>query len=349
MNRVFFILIILLLSTLVVLTLRQNKQEMNATTALAELEVKERPVRIQIVEEKTYLPSLLISGIIEPRKEIKVTAEASGQIVLIKKRDGDKVTKGELIAKVDDRLITARLNLAKANLEKSKKDVERFQKMSEGEAITPQQLEQSRLALVKAESELELLTLQISNTIIRSPITGVISKIYVNEDEFMATGKPVCEIVDIAELKLTVALTEEEIKEIFAGQVVEIIAESSQGQKIYGKVESIAVKANHVLKFNVKIGISNKDNMIKAGTLAQAKFTFKEEEGLLIKKVALVTGSSNPRVFVVNDGQVASRELQVKDLQNDQLVIASGLQPGEQVIIEGQTLVREGDRVRVVN
>ena len=154
---------------------------------------------------------------------------------------------------------------------------------------------------------------------------------------------------DLSDLKLTVALTEEELKKVHQGQLVEILTESIKEKPVFGKVESISVKANRVLKFSVEIEVKNREGLIKAGTLAQAKFTFDEEHGLLIKKVALVTDANTPKVFVVNNGQVASRELEVKNLQNDQLVIASGLQVGEKVIVEGQTLVREGDKVRVVN
>jgi membrane fusion protein (multidrug efflux system) len=201
MKQVSSYIIALSLVAIVVLMLIRNKQEINAQIEFAERKVDAYPVRVVEVELGTLDTKLQLSGILSGSQELMVMAETQGRVKSIFKKEGDWVTKGEIIAQVDDELMNAQLKVTKANLEKANKDLERAKTLSEGDAITRQQLEGLELNAKAAEAKYTVAKKRLADAKIKAPISGYINKMFLKQGGMIGAAVPVCELVNIRSLK----------------------------------------------------------------------------------------------------------------------------------------------------
>jgi membrane fusion protein (multidrug efflux system) len=132
------------------------------------------PVEVAPVLEETLSNSLEASGIFLPAKEMLVISETQGRVVQVYKNKGEWVKEGDLIAKVDDELLSTELEATQANIAKLKKDRERLENLIEGEAVAKNKMEDIELGLLAAEAKAKALKKQIGNTSIKATMTGTL-------------------------------------------------------------------------------------------------------------------------------------------------------------------------------
>ena len=204
MKQVLSYIIALSLVAIVVLMLIRNKQEINAQIEFAEKKVDAYPVRVEEVKLGSLDTKLELSGILSGSHELMVMAETQGRVQSIFKKEGDWVTKGEILAQVDDELMNAQLMVTQANLEKANKDLERAKTLSEGDAITQQQLEGLQLNAKAAEAKYTVAKKHLADARITAPIAGYINKLFLKEGGMIGATVPACELVNTRSLKMSV-------------------------------------------------------------------------------------------------------------------------------------------------
>jgi len=347
MEKVLSYIIALSLVAIVVLMLIRNKQEINAQIEFAEKKVDAYPVKVEEVELGTLDTKLELSGILSGSQELMLMAETQGRVQSIDKNEGDWVKKGEVIAQVDDELMSAQLMVTEANLEKAKKDLERAKALSEGDAITQQQLEGLQLNAKAAEAKYTVAKKRLADAKIKAPISGYINRMFLKEGGMIGATVPVCELVNIRSLKMTVKVDEEDVTKVKPGMEVKI---KSNGSELIGKVVSVGKKADYALQYAVEIAIpENPDDQLKAGMVATAELYFIDEyEGPVIPRSALVGSSKNPRVYVLENDQAQLRSIKISHMSEDMIKVMEGVNNGEKVIVAGQFNLNDGMAVKVI-
>ena len=254
------------------------------------------------------------------------------------------------MVKVDDEVIKANVLTAEANYAQFEKDVDRLTRLSNENAITKRDLEQTTIGLKKAKADLIKAKKALSNTSITAPIDGYINNDYITTGQFLGGGSPICEIVNTNKLKININLTENEVYKIKTGQDVTIHITAFPDKEFSGQIISIAEKADMAMKFNVEIELSNTPDIhLKSGLYAEVILPVKSEKKLLISKSAIVGSMEKPIVYVAKNGKAEKREIICGQSNNDFIEVLHGLSKEDVVIVGGHLNIKNGDDIRIVN
>ena len=164
-------------------------------------------------------------------------------------------------------------------------------------------------------------------------------------------GSPVAEIVNTRKIEIEVALTEFDIGKVFVGQKAEVILSAYPNEKFTGKVSYVSPVADPVSKkFPVKIQLENPNGKIKAGMVAEIKIIIKKEKNVLvIPKSAVFKEGEIEKVYVVENSKVKIKNIKTEIIDENRLKVLEGLSEGEEIIINGNYDLKEGDLVIIEN
>jgi len=351
MKKILSYIITFCLIIIVILMLLRNKKEINAQIAFAEQKVEAYPVKVEEIKYRTLDIRLEVTGILSAAHELMLMAETQGRVQDIYKKEGEWVKKGEAIAQVNNVLMQAELMVTEANYEKAIKDLERAKALNDGGAITQQQLEGLQLNEKAAKAKYTTSKKRVADALIKAPISGYINKLFLKEGGMIGAGVPVCELVNIRSLKISVKVDEYEVVKINKGQEVTIEVPSLKGKQLKGRVVSIGAKADFALQYGIEILVAeNPDERLKAGMVAQTIFSFTDEEaGAVIPRNALVGSMKDPKVYVMHENKAVLKSISIDQVNGDQIKVLEGISEGEQLIVAGLFNLRDGVLVKVIN
>lgn len=348
-SRLIVLVVILLTVSLVAFKLADNKKQFQEDVAFAKRTVDKIPVAVDTVNKGILTENILATGTLEASDVLMLVSETQGKIIKIYKEKGDMVSAGEVIAKVDDEVISANVLTAEANYEQFEKDVERLTRLSNENAVTKRDQEQAIIGMKKARADLINARKALGNTSIKAPISGYINNDFITVGQLLGGGSPVCEIVNNSRLKLNVKVSEREVYRIGNGENVSVHLTVFPDKEFNGRITSIAEKADAAMKFNVEITLVNDAEIpLKSGLYAEAELPIKNTERLIISKASIVGSMESPVVYVASNGKAEKRNLVVGQSNNNQVEVLNGLLAGEQVIVSGQLNLKDGDDINVV-
>ena len=343
-------LIIIALVGLAAYRLNSNKEKVQATTALASQTVSEIPVKVVSPQTGTISKQISATGIISATEELIVLSETQGKVEKIYKNVGDRVQKNQVIVEVDDETIAANVLVAEANFEQQTKDIERLQRLEQGNAISKHDLEQARIGLKKAEADLITARKALRDTKIKAPISGIINKRMVEYGQFVAGGMPICEIVNTSKLKIWVKVPEKDIFKLAKGQPVNVDIPAFPGKTFSGKINSIGEKADNAMKFDAEVVMDNSDGEqhLKAGLFTEVHIPIEASETILVEKTAIVGSMKSPSVFVIDGDKAVKKEIIINESDDKFIEVVSGLKKEDRVVVSGQLNLNDGDRVKII-
>ena len=242
---------------------------------------------------------------------------------------------------------------AEAGYLNAKSDYNRFQNAYTTGGVTKQQLDQAKVALTNADANYRQAKLNVGDTRIKAPISGIINKRFI-EPGSMITAMPATqlfEIVNVNTLKLTVNVNESQVASLKTGTSVDVSSSVYPDQQFKGKIIFIAAKADSSLNFPVEIELSNNvNNDLKAGMYGTALFKSAQQKQSMtvIPRNAFVGSVSSNQVFVVENGKAILKKVTAGRILGDRVEILGGLSDGELVITTGQINLQEGSKVEVI-
>ena len=268
------------------------------------------------------------TGIVEPILTVDLKSKASGEIIELPIEEGDVVSRGKLIAKLDatttkyayDQAV-ADLEVAKKSLSLAVKEANRADELFSRELISELDHENALLAreransdLVRANASLEDAKERLSDTVIKSPIDGIVLQKYVEKGQIIASGISavsggtiIATVADLSRAYVTTAVDEIDIGSIKPGQKAAIIAESYPDREFMGEVQRIHPQARveqNVTTFDVTIEVDNSEGLLMSGMNASVEITAGfVENALLIPREALTDMRAIARMMGGNGGQ----------------------------------------------
>ncbi len=352
-SRILIPVILLLgLGYLVYAQLSENKAIIDQRTAPRKEVVLNMPVTVHRADVSTYRDSLVINGTFEAKKELDVIAESAGRITQLPVREGQRIGRGAVIARIDDSSIRAQLDMINAQLEKSKNDVASFERLLKAGAVSEQQYEEVKLGQKNIEANLAAVTQQLEYTTLINPMAGVIKTVPVEEGSFVSPGTVVATIVDITSLKMVIQVPEKEVVKLKTGQKVSIITDVYPDKIFRGTITLIAVQADAARKFNVEIELPvSSAYPLKPGMFGTVKVNTSDKpvESVLIPRKAVVGSIQNPEVYVVEDGKAVIRSIEIGRTIADQVEVKQGVIAGDVVILSGHINLENGSPVQVIS
>ena len=310
------------------------------------------PINVVTAEERTIRPEISVSGIVRPKEQARLSFQLGGKIVELPFDEGDRVKQGDLLARLDQAEIRARVTQANIGFAKAKRDLERAQKLHEEETATLQQFQDATSAFEKAEVELAITKYNLTRSEIRAPFSGRIAFRFVQEHELIGPGTPALVLVEIREVKVEVGVPDDEIARIAPKDRADIRVDAYPSETFVGKVARKAIAADPTSgAFKVEIIVDNRDQRLLPGMIAHATLHTQPRTTMLVPVEALSQDSSgNGALFVADPAasRVHRREVTIGAVVGDQVEVIGGINPGDKVITGGSAYLKDGDLVRIV-
>jgi membrane fusion protein (multidrug efflux system) len=354
MKKTIYIIIAVALIGGTAFTLINNKKKNAEDTAIVAEKNSSVAVRIATVTTGKIDDTFKANGNFEPVQELTFSAEKSGKVISVLAKEGDYVNVGQTLLIVRSDVINVNAQTAKAAYDNAKSDYARYENAYKTGGVTKQQLDQARLALTNAESNLKQANINVGDTKVKAPIKGYINKKYVEPGSILA-GMPATalfDIVNVSKLKLKVTVNESQVASLKLGNSVTIGASVFPDKSFTGKITFIASKADETLNFPIEIEVANNpNNEIKAGMYGTATFgsnAAKQVEVTTIPRSAFVGSVSSNQVFVVNNNVASLKTIVAGRIFGDKVEILNGLSDGDVVVTSGQINLSDNTKVSIV-
>lgn len=336
----------------IALILNNNKKKNAAKTAIVAQGSGAISVRTAVIKREAINLDFSVNGIFAPNQELNFLSENAGRVTKIFVDEGDRVTKGQVLARIDAEILNTDKETAEANLQNALRDEARYSSSFKTGGVTQQQLDQAKLAVQNAKLKLQSSQRKVSDANIKSPINGIVNKRYIEVGAFVtAQGTQLFELVDVSKLKLKVSVNESQVANLKIGDQVQIKSNVFPADDYAGKVTFIAAKADNSLNFPIELIVeNNKKNTIKAGMYGTAIFKFPSQApALTIPRGSFVGSVSSNQIFVLGEGNKAVlRKVVAGRILGENVEIIDGLKEGETVITSGQINLVDGTPVAPV-
>ena len=294
------------------------------------------------VQERFTLP-----GTLRAWEDLTLAAEVAGSVEWIGPQAGAHLKKGTSILTIDRETWQAHYDRDKIEVELKKKKMERLQGLVEQRLVSQQEYEDGVNAYERARIALRLSELQLRKSSLKMPIDGVLDELLVDRGEYVSPGDPVALVVQIDRLKVEVDVPEKDIAYLNHGEQVNVVqANIGRGAGIQrkGELTHLAYKADPVTRtYRCLIEIDNQDRRLRPGMIVRVKAVRRElPQVIAIPLYALVERDGKKVVFVEQEKKAVQRYVEVEAIIDDQVVINSGLEVGEKLIVKGQQLIADG-------
>lgn len=295
----------------------------------------------------TFESAFSYLGTFEPVRQNTIGSDASGKIIRLNVEEGDRVSQGQVIAKIDDEMLQLQLENAEVNIEGQKNDDIRYTNLAKDNAVPGVQVEKTKLGLKSAEIQKKQLQKQLRSTNITAPFSGVITKKLVDLGSVIGGGSQIVEITDISSLKLTVSVPERDILKFKLNQDVSIKADIYGDRSFNGKVTNVSVQADKSHNFKVQITVKNAQQELMAGMYGSVSLVnSKSITALAIPRKALVGSSKNPQVYVIRNGKAVLTSFNAGTSDGEYIEVISGLSKTDKIVIKGQVNLQNNSNVK---
>ena len=295
----------------------------------------------------TFESSYNFLGTFEAYRQNTISADAQGKLIKLSIEEGDRISKGQVIAKIDDELLRLQLDNAEVALEGQKNDDARYTNLVKDNVVSGVQVEKTKLGLRSAEIQKRLIEKQLRSTTITAPFSGVVTKKMVDLGSFIGNGTPIVEITDISSLKLTISVPERDILKFKLGQSVELKADIYGNRNFTGKVSNISVQADKSHNFKIQITVPNQKQELMAGMYGSASLNNdKSITSLSIPRKALIGSSKNPQVYVIRNGKSILTSFSAGTSDGEFIEVISGISKTDLIVIKGQVNLQNNSKVK---
>lgn len=326
-------------------------------------EEKSVVVRTQPVKLQSIRPKIESIGTLNAYEEITISSQVDGILKVCSVREGTMVSRGTLLALVDDidyrlevRRDEAAVKQAEATLVNARQEYQRKEALLKEELVTRQQFDDisTRRALAdadvdRAKAALSLAREKLAKTKIVSPLNSYVKEKKVSAGDYVRNGTPLFSLIQIEPIKLNFTVPERDIGKLKKEQQVQFTLDSLPGKPYSGIVKTIYPNLEEKTRtLQVEAIVGNKERLLKPGSFAKVTlFTGDARDSVLVPITSLLYDDSKVKVFII-EGERA-KELFVKTgaKYGEMMEITEGLKGGETLVVAGHQNLAEGVKVNV--
>lgn len=295
-------------------------------------------------ETKNYV------GTIEEKIGSTLSFEIAGNITSIRVDEGDRVSKGQVLATINPTTVREAHKSTMTALKQAEDAYRRFLPLHKAGTISELQWVDIESKLEQAKAAESIARQQLSHTTLTAPFAGVIASKNVDLGTYVLPGQPVLKLADVEQVNAKVSVPESEISHLRIGDKVKLTVAALDNAVFYGTVSEKGIDANPISHtYDIKVGIANTHGRLLPGMVCNANVTggaTKEQAHIIVPPQSIELDVDNSRfVWTVVNGKAHQQRVETGDFEGDGIIILSGLKPGDQVIVNGQQKVSEGMRV----
>ncbi|MBP6299369.1 MAG: efflux RND transporter periplasmic adaptor subunit [Arenimonas sp.] len=307
------------------------------------------PVEVVTVNTQTISANYSGTANLEAPNEAQVVAKSSGVLVSQLAEEGDFVTQGQVMARIDPSRAMLEVQRSQAMVNKLTNNYNRAQKLLSQKLISAEANDQIRFDLESAKASLNLAKLELSNTNVIAPISGVVAQRMVKQGNLVTLNAPVYRIVNTQNLEAVINVPEREMALIIKDMPVRMMVDAIPGKVFEGVVDRISpVMDSGSGTFRVTSAF-NSDKILRSGMFGRLEIAYDQRDNVLtIPRAALIEDEGESAVYIVRSGKAIRAPIKTGYSNGEIAEVISGIRQGDKVITAGKVAVRDGSKVSVI-
>ncbi|NIV94902.1 efflux RND transporter periplasmic adaptor subunit [candidate division KSB1 bacterium] len=351
------------LSIVVILWLGCGQDEIPEKELETAVPVKTVQVTVQPIDQE-----LTFTGTVKPMDQVRLSTKIMGWIEEIYFEEGAHVEKGATLVKLRSKEFEAKLAQAKAaiseaeaNFKNVKTNLKRIKALYEKKAATQKELDDMQAAFASAQARknaAEEMKKEVQEmlkyTTLTSPFDGVVTRKMMEVGDLASPGQPILEVENMNRVKIVAKVPESQVELLDTGMPVEVQVRASRkgtnGKSLTNTIDQILPSADPMSRqFDVHVLIDNSERLIKTGMFARIVAGKSGGSAILVPKTAIFRRGQLEGLFTVDSENRAHLRWVRSGVEQDGLIeVLSGVNPGEQVVVEGASGLVDGKKVEVV-
>lgn len=308
---------------------------------------------------------------------VDVVPRVGGRIEAVTVKMGDRVTKGQVVAKMDDRDVREQISQAIANLEVNKATVRtresdlksaettmQRQKTMLGAGLSSKQnfddadaryssalaqLDVAKAQTSQTQSRIEELRVTLSNTSVVSPVDGFVGKRNLDAGAFAGQNTPVVSVVDLRIVRMVANLVEKDFRRVQQGLEATVEVDAFPGEQFSGTISRVSPVFDAATRTaTMEIEVPNPGYRLKPGMYARvAMLVDRQADALTVPKTALIDVDGKRGVYVIDQNVARFRPIRTGLQDVERVQVLEGVDEGQRVVTIGALAIKDGDPVQL--
>jgi len=310
------------------------------------------PIRVktQMVGPQMNDNAMTYVGIVEEREGTAVSFTGMGMVKRVLVSEGQAVSRGQLLAEMDDTQARNLLSGAEAQMTQANDALQRYQLLHDNGSLPEVQWVEVQSKVAQAKSQLEVAKKNLADCRLTAPVSGIIGKKMIKTGETALPSQAVVTILDISTVKVKVAIPESEVSTIGANTASRISIDAIGREIDGGRIEKGVTADALTHTYDIRINVPNADRQLLPGMVASVRLLGEGSQSVSGKSlpVTSVQKDANGTLFVwtvANDSTAHRTTISVGHTTGNYITIADGLAVGQRVVTEGYQKLSEGTKV----
>ncbi|WP_055446977.1 efflux RND transporter periplasmic adaptor subunit [Lacinutrix mariniflava] len=309
-------------------------------------------------KEEVFNHVLELQGNVTTKNLLIITPEFNGILTNVYVKEGQRVSKGQVLAKIDDGGLSQQLAQFRIQSDLAKTTFERQKRLWDQKIGSEIQFLQAKSSYQSQQEAINQLQQQINKTTVRAPFSGTIDDVITEKGSVVGAGQtPLMQIVNLDDMYIETDVPESYVSNVIKGKSVNVEF-PVLGKNIDTEIRQAGAVINPVNRtFRVEIGVPNKDKSIKPNLTARLKINdYTNEKAILVPQSIISENAEGEQyVYVVKDkkdndeGKVSKVIIKTGKTQGDVIEVLEGVPDGAELILEGARSVKDGQTVKVIN
>ncbi|MGQ1908360.1 efflux RND transporter periplasmic adaptor subunit [Marinifilum sp. RC60d5] len=300
------------------------------------------------------LSEKVFTGLVKESREVKLAFQIAGPLVKLNVNEGQFVKKGQVIAALNERDYLVQLEAANAQFDNAKLQAERYTALYEKKSTSKSVYDQVQAAFKLAKAQKEAAENALNDTKIYAPFSGYVQAMYVENYEKVGAGQPIVSLLDLNNLELTVALSENDFLQSKLYETFNCKFENFKDVNFDLSLIDIEKKPNGDSFFRMRLKIDKKDYQIVPGMTASVSVGLRSIKDssfkLPVASVFSKKGKSYVWIFNSSKNCVEQREVELMSFDSQGMInIAKGVSKGEVIVAAGVHSLQEGQKVKMLD
>ncbi len=350
--------------------IRKKKSELDASAQEISSQLKQLELEIKKLDPQERIPLITtfaaketvfnhfveLQGSVDTKKNLVIYPEYPGTLTRVYVKEGQKVSKGQILAKIDDGGLSQQVAQLQIQADLAKTTFERQERLWNQKIGSEIQFLQAKSNYEAQQRAVNQLKQQVGKTLVRAPFSGTIDDVITEQGSVVASGQSqLFRIVNLQDMYIETDVPERYISNITPGKNVQVEF-PILGKKMDAKIRQAGNFINPANRtFKIEVAVSNKDKSIKPNLTAKLKINdYKNEKAILIPQ-SIISENAEGQQYVYTVADKVENKAKAKRViietgktQGDYIEVLSGLENGNEIIDEGARSVKDGQDIKIL-
>jgi membrane fusion protein, multidrug efflux system len=338
-----YVSVVLIIAIAMFSSCKSKKKETKTTSQANQPTI----VDVLVVTPKTIPNTIEANGSVVAGEYVEIRPEVSGRLTYLNIAEGSRVSKGAVIARINDADLRAQLNKVRVQLSLAQTTVERYQKLLDIQGINRADYDVAVNQVNSLRADLGILQADVAKTVIRAPFSGVVGLRQVSNGAYVSPQTLLATLQQLGSIRIDFTLPESYGNIVKRGATVVVETDGNGGAKRRATIIAVEPQVSTATR-NVMVRARLLDPAgVNPGSFVKVYIDAGEESGMLVPANAIIPDARAKRVVVVDGGKAKFVDIQTGVRQTGAVQVTGGLNPGDSVVVSGVLFARPNAPLKV--